>query len=158
MTIRMSGHLLVPSSETMPRPSALFCLSKALRSRTLQREGKHSFRWMFFPVNVTFLSGRLTCRSASVPEHLKRNLHPSYPSGIPAFSKKEGRKKIHSIEKSNIAEFEKKKNPEHVHAEPRCCHHWGWRYPTWGWLSPSDQSRLILCGKANEIQTLRAKK
>lgn len=26
--------------------------------------------------------------SASVPEHLKRSLHPSYPSGIPAFSKK----------------------------------------------------------------------
>lgn len=28
-------HSLVPSSETIPSPSALFCLSKAFRSRTL---------------------------------------------------------------------------------------------------------------------------
>lgn len=37
-------HLLVPSSETMPSPSALFCLSKAFRSRTLRKRAK--FNWM----------------------------------------------------------------------------------------------------------------
>lgn len=38
--------------------------------------------------NNIFLIKGLTCMSASVPEYLKRSLHPSYPSGIPAFSKK----------------------------------------------------------------------
>lgn len=36
--------LLVPSSVTIPRPSALFCLSKALRSSTLQMKGRNGTR------------------------------------------------------------------------------------------------------------------
>jgi len=39
----MKKDLLVPSSDTIPRPSALFCLSKAFRSKTLQKMPKHWF-------------------------------------------------------------------------------------------------------------------
>lgn len=45
----------------------------------------------------TFLIKGLTCMSASVPEHLKRSLHPSYPSGIPAFSKKKNKKQMFQV-------------------------------------------------------------
>lgn len=37
---RLASYLLVPSSETMPSPSALFCLSKAFRSRTLRQRAR----------------------------------------------------------------------------------------------------------------------
>ncbi len=55
-----SFYLLVPSSDTIPRPSALFCLSKAFRSKTLQKRHKHWFnesfnmnvRWQQLPVRI----------------------------------------------------------------------------------------------------------
>lgn len=34
------NHLLDPSSVTIPRPSALFCLSKAFKSKTLDGENR----------------------------------------------------------------------------------------------------------------------
>lgn len=97
----VDGDLLVPSSETMPSPSALFCLSKALRSRTLQKAWNH-FRSALPPpqfstyfttlmLRLVSLYWKLTSMSASRPERSKRSLHPSYPSGIPAFSDKKER-------------------------------------------------------------------
>lgn len=42
LLILNSPDLLDPSSVTMPRPSALFCLSKAFKSRTLKNKTKQN--------------------------------------------------------------------------------------------------------------------
>lgn len=48
-------HLLDPSSVTIPRPSALFCLSKAFKSRTLQKI-KDKVWWWYLCILCTCIS------------------------------------------------------------------------------------------------------
>lgn len=86
-------YSLVPSSDTIPRPSALFCLSKAFRSNTLlAAHSGSSLTTHLHASDITAASRpakdktRLTCRFASKPEHSGRIPHPFYPSNNPAFS------------------------------------------------------------------------
>lgn len=44
-------YSLVPSSETIPRPSALFCLSKAFRSKTLTTSNTQSIYKHLLPIS-----------------------------------------------------------------------------------------------------------
>lgn len=87
------SYSLVPSSETIPRPSALFCLSNAFRSRTLHTHGhthtlvQTSHRACAVKEPSKRPTGNLrTCRSASGTERWGRSRHPFYPSDSPAFS------------------------------------------------------------------------
>lgn len=55
---RPSLHLLEPSSVTMPRPSALFCLSNAFKSRTLkERNSKVKYKAADVCAEVLFFGG-----------------------------------------------------------------------------------------------------
>lgn len=92
---RYTSYSLVPSSETIPRPSALFCLSNAFRSRTLStgRDVNSLLKELMVPGTSKRLVNLQTCRSASGTECWGRIPRPSYPSGSPAFSAHtEGRK------------------------------------------------------------------
>lgn len=91
--------LLVPSSETMPSPSALFCLSKALRSRTLCKRA--TINWMqrsrLWQRQSKSKGAKLTSTSASVPGDSRRSPRPSCPSDTPAFSGKKGKNRWYLV-------------------------------------------------------------
>lgn len=108
-----SGSLSLPdpSSVTIPSPSALFCLSNALRSRTLKQRQHHDCSAPFtgpqpdmaenlcyiaaFSCEATTCVCTVTCMTAWDQPDSEKSPHPSCLSNKPTFSvKKKGAERI----------------------------------------------------------------
>lgn len=137
---RYTSYSLVPSSETIPRPSALFCLSNAFRSRTLST--RRDVNSLLKELKEPGTSKRYR------PAGLHQGLNAEEESHVllilqivQHFLHTEGlkhRQQFRCCPASNSSHVWVRPSPVARH----CCLRWGWRFPVWVWKKPWPPARL----------------